>query len=129
MIGKKKKQYLVIGTINTIFGYLIGVGSYKLLENEVDIIWVGVISNIISITFSFITYKLFVFRTKGNWINEYIKSYIVYGASGIISIYFLWIFVEKLYISIWVSQALLIAVVVIFSYLGHKHFTFKRKNI
>jgi putative flippase GtrA len=129
MIAEEKKQYLVVGTINTIFGYLTGVGSYKLLGNIVDIIWVGLISNIFSITFSFLTYKLFVFKTKGSWVNEYIKSYIVYGASGIISIYLLWVFVEKLHITIWVSQALLIAVVVIFSYFGHKFFTFKRKNL
>ena len=63
--SNKKINYLLIGGVNTLFGYMIGVGLYELLVNSVGIVWIGVAANVLSIIFSFITYKLFVFRTNG----------------------------------------------------------------
>jgi len=118
----------MVGSVNTLAGYLIGVGLYKAMDSNLDIIWIGVISNILSITVSFLTYKTLVFRTKGMWLLEYMKSYIVYGGIALIGIFFLWFFVEKMKISIWIAQGLVIGVTVIFSYIGHSQFTFHRRE-
>ena len=129
MLNQKNIRYLLVGGINTIVGYSIGIAIYKALASNLGIIWVGILSNIISITVSFLTYKIFVFRTKGMWVLEYVKSYLIYGGTAVISIFFLWFFVEKMNISIWLSQALVIVVTVIISYLGHSRFTFSRRDI
>lgn len=110
-------------------GYAIGVGLYKALESNLSIIWIGIISNILSITVSFLSYKTLVFKTKGMWLTEYMKSYIVYGGIALIGIFFLWLFVDKMKISIWFAQALVIVLTVIFSYLGHSRLTFRRRGI
>lgn len=129
MRNQKKIRYLLVGCVNTIIGYSIGIVLYKALGSNLGIIWVGILSNMISITVSFLTYKIFVFRTKGMWVLEYAKSYLIYSGIAVISIFFLWLFVEKMNISIWLSQALVIGVTVIISYLGHSRFTFSRKDI
>lgn len=129
MLNQKNIRYLLVGGINTIVGYSIGIAIYKALASNLGIIWVGILSNIISITVSFLTYKIFVFRTQGMWVLEYVKSYLIYGGTAVISIFFLWFFVEKMNISIWLSQALVIVVTVIISYLGHSRFTFSRRDI
>jgi putative flippase GtrA len=129
MLNQKKVRYLLVGGLNTLLGYTIGVGIYKAFDNNLDIVWIGLISNILSITVSFLSYKILVFRTKGMWLAEYMKSYIVYGGIALIGIFFLWLFVDKMNISIWLAQALVIGLTVIVSYLGHSRFTFRRQGI
>jgi putative flippase GtrA len=124
--NSQKIRYLVVGGINTIFGYVIGVAIYKALINQLNIISIGIISNVLCITLSFCTYKIFVFRTKGNWFSEYLKAYIVYGGMAIVGVILLWLFVDIGGLNIWVSQALIILSTVIFSYIGHARFTFKQ---
>jgi len=129
LLSREKIRYLLVGGFNTLVGYFIGIAIYKALGSNLGIIWVGIISNIFSITVSFLSYKTLVFKTKGMWLTEYMKSYMIYGGIVVISILFLWLFVEKMNISIWLSQALVIGVTVTISYLGHSRFTFRRKDI
>lgn len=127
MFDKEKVNYLLVGGFNTIVGYTIGVSLYKILSNNLSIISIGVISNIFSITISFLSYKIFVFRTKGMWLSEYSKAYIIYSGTSLVGIFLLWFFVDKMKISIWVSQALIIMCTVIISYIGHSRFTFRHR--
>ena len=129
MLNQKKVRYLLVGGLNTLIGYTIGVGIYQAFDNNLGIVWIGLISNILSITVSFLSYKILVFRTKGMWLAEYMKSYIIYGGIALIGIFFLWLFVDKMKISIWLAQALVIGLTVIISYLGHSRFTFRRQGI
>lgn len=129
MLNQKKIRYLLVGGLNTIIGYTIGVGLYKALGDTLSIVWIGIISNILSITVSFLSYKILVFRTKGMWLSEYIKSFIVYGGIALIGIFFLWLFVDNMKISIWFAQALVIGVTVIISYISHSRFTFRRRDL
>ena len=129
VLSREKIRYLLAGGFNTLVGYSIGVGLYKALESNLSIVWIGVISNIVSITASFLSYKTLVFKTKGMWLAEYMKSYIVYGGIAIIGIFFLWVFVDKMKMSIWLAQALVLGLTVIFSYLGNSRFTFRRQGI
>jgi putative flippase GtrA len=126
--NQKKLRYLMVGIVNTVIGYFIGVGIYKALGENLGIFWIGIISNIFSITISFLSYKILVFRTKGMWLVEYMRAYAVYGGSALIGIIFLWLFVDKLKLSIWLAQALVITVTVIISYLGHSRFTFRHRE-
>ena len=75
IIDEKKKRYLIIGLTNTIFGYFIGILNYILFYKIIGIFFLSVLNNIVSITFSFLTYKYFVFKTNNNYIlKEYFKS-------------------------------------------------------
>lgn len=127
-LSREKIRYLMAGGFNTVVGYFIGVGLYKVLGSNLSIVWIGVISNILSITVSFLSYKTLVFKTRGMWLTEYIKSFIVYGGIAVIGIFCLWVFVDKMKISIWLAQALVMGMTVIISYLGHSRFTFRRRG-
>lgn len=91
----------------------------------VNIFFISVLSNLIAITFSFLVYKAFVFRTQGNWLKEYLKCFIVYGGSALFGIFMIWLLVDGFSINIWVAQFLTIAITVAGSYFGHRNFTFK----
>lgn len=127
VIDAQKLRYLAVGGINTVVGYCIGVAVYQLLAASLHIFIIGVVANIIAITLSFLTYKTLVFRTIGHWLEEYLKAYVVYGGVAVFGILLLWLFVDKMGLSIWLAQGLVTVLTVSVSYIGHARFTFRAK--
>ena len=78
-LERRPLRYLLAGGWNTVFGYATSVGLYALLADMLHITLIAGIASIVSITMSFLTYKIFVFKTSGNWLIEYGRSYLVYG--------------------------------------------------
>lgn len=122
----RELRYLLVGGFNTLVGYSLGVGLYLALSPILHILVIGVIGNILAITVSFTTYKCFVFRTSGHWLLEYLRSYVVYGGSAVIGIFLLWLLVDGLKLPIWYAQGITILLTIIFSYVGHAGYTFRR---
>ena len=126
LLNEIPKKFMIVGIINTIFGYLIGLLNYFIFYSKIGIIGVGFLNNIVAITFSFTLLKFFVFKTTNiNWFLEYIRSYVVYGIQGLAGILILWVCVSFFNINIFFSQAISILTTVLLSYFGHKKFTFK----
>ena len=124
-LGSSKCKYLAAGAWNTLFGYFLGVILYLLLNPYAHLVVIAIISNIIAITMSFLTYKLAVFRTSGNWLLEYLRCYMVYGFNAVLGIFFLWLIVNVMGLNIWFAQGISIVITVIISYYLHKRFTFR----
>ena len=121
---QEKINYLLVGGWNTVFGYLAFVALYLLLAKQIHYLILLVLANILSITNAYLGYKIFVFKTKGNYVREYLRFYLVYGATLLLNLLFLPICVNFLGISPVLAQGGFIFVNVIFSYLGHKYFSF-----
>ncbi len=124
----QKVRYLLAGGWNTLFGYVISVALYYTLSNRLHVVEIAVLGNIIAITMAYLTYKLFVFQTKGNWLREYFRSYIVYGGIALLGIVMLWAMVDGGGIPFWLAQGLVLAAVVVISYVSHSRFTFRKKE-
>ena len=118
-------RYFFAGLWNTVFGYIVGLLLYHYYGTKIGVFFVGILANIFAITMSFLTYKLFVFRTIGNWWKEYLKAYFVYGTSAFLGILLLTFFVDILKFEFWIAQGVVIVLGVLISYFGHKLFTFK----
>jgi len=131
-------RYIVVGGFNTVFGYGIfalltwlfrGLGSYNYM-------YAAVLANVIAISVAFLGYKWFVFRTRGNYLIEWIRCFGVYGSSALIGLAGLPILVPILRHVLhrpekapYIAGALLMIVTVLFSFFGHKNFSFKQKQI
>ena len=122
---REKILYLLVGGWNTIFGYGTFVALYYLLHHYIHYLFILIVTNIITITNAYIGYKIVVFRTKGNYLREYLRYYLVYGVSFIINLILLPIAVELLQLSPVIAQAIIMMLTIIISFLGHKHFSFK----
>ena len=57
------RKYVLIGSINSVSGYIIGVLIFNFFYSLLGVVLVSILSNFISILFSFINYKFF-FLTK-----------------------------------------------------------------
>lgn len=124
-IESRRIRYLIAGAWNTGFGYAAGLLLYYVLHDNHSIVFIGVLTNIAAITMAFLTHKLFVFRTKGNWLAEYLRSYLVYGVSAISGIAALWLLVEQFLVPFWLAQFLVILATVGITYIGHSRVTFR----
>jgi len=127
-LDNDKIRYLIAGAWNTIFGYVSGLSIYYAVGDHVHVVFVALIANVLAITMAFLTYKIFVFRSKGNWLVEYFRAYVVYGATAVLGIGLLWILVDGANVPFWLAQGLAIFITVVVSYIGHSRFTFRRQE-
>ena len=122
---EQKIRYLIIGGWNTVFGYGVFAVLYFYLSDLIHYLAILSISYILSITNAYIGYKLFVFRTKGNILREYLRFYIVYGASFLFNLAALPLLVEVLNLNMYAAQAIVTIITILGSYVLHKNFSFK----
>jgi putative flippase GtrA len=83
-------RYLCVGVVNTLFGYLCFAIILTLLNVVMParllyltVVLASVLSVPPNITFSYLGYKFFVFRTKGNYLSEWLRCFAVYGTGMI----------------------------------------------
>lgn len=132
-------RYLVVGVVNTLFGYSTYAGLTLVLTPHVRYAYIvaSVLSGLVNITFSFLTYKWFIFKTRGNYLREWARCVLVY--SGTIAVSTALLPVVVLGLRHWTpaqasapywAGALLMGVTVVGGFLGHKNFSFApRKTI
>ena len=137
---KEATAFLIAGVWNTIFGYGVYAFFVWLLTGVLPaaFMFASIISTVFSITNSFFIYKFFVFKTKGNYLKEYIRCWAVYGAAGLINLALLpvavWVFnvllpQQYLHMSPYIAGLALLFITVIFSFFGHRNITFCKKDI
>lgn len=126
---EKKLRFLIAGGVNT----LVGLSVYPLLYLWLEPLGLGyiqilLIAQVICITFSFISNKYFVFKTKGNIRKEYVKFFLFYGFYLALNLLCLPFLVEKVGITPIISQTLFSVAIIISSYFWHNFFTFKQEK-
>ena len=124
LIGDKTK-YILAGCWNTLFGFGVGVGLYKLMSPNVNTVLIGVFTNFIAIAMSFFVYKKYVFRSEGDWLFEYCRCNLTYGGTAVLGVFNFWFFIEILHFNVWTAQILLMVLNAIITFVLHKNFTFK----
>lgn len=146
--GGQIVRYLCVGVFNTVFGYSVfAVFNFLLHRAGVPIsyIFASALSNFISITVAYLAYKFFVFRTRGNYLHEWLRAMAVYWSGFLPSLLLLptlvrllnWVLplhlaaFHHLYarrdIAPYIANAVLMAFGVVYSFLGHKNVTFRQK--
>ena len=125
MLENQKFRYLLVGGVNTVFGYLVTVFFYYSLSKVVHTLAILALAHIFAISFSFFTNKVYVFKSKGKSASEYWRYFFVYGNAAIIAILFTWFLTDYTNIPFWIVQALVLTATVIVTYFSHKKYTFK----
>ena len=127
-------RYLVVGMWNTFFGYSLYALFTALLTSRVRFgyMYAAVFSNLIAITVAYFGYKIFVFKTHGNYLVEWLRCLLVYGSGMLPGLVLLPLLVEGLHYGFhlersgpYVAGALITGLTVIYSFFGHKHFSFR----
>jgi putative flippase GtrA len=127
-------RYLLVGSCNTLFGY----GSFAFFTAILgpviphSYIAASVISSLLNISVSYLGYKWFVFKTKGNYLREWIRCIGVYSGGILVGVLTLPVLVVVIRRNTrfnaeapYIAGALLTAFMVVYSFLGHKKFSFR----
>jgi putative flippase GtrA len=117
--------YLAVGGWNTLFGYLNFVVLYYFLRVSLPVMVILVISYAISIANAYVCYRYIVFRSRDGVLREVPRFTSVYLVALAANLVILPLALRWLPLSAYVVQALFTIAVVLISYLGHKHFSFR----
>ena len=118
-------RYLVAGGTNTALSYGVFALSYHLLAPYVHYMIVVVCCTVINITVAYLNYKFVVFRTRGNYVREYLRFYGVYAVPIGLGFLLFPLGVEVLRANAYAIQAVITVITVVLSYYGHKHVSFR----
>ena len=119
-------RFLIIGCVNAGISYLIFVIAILALGSEHYQLCTALQWGISSVI-SYLNQKFFVFRTKGNYINEYLKCCSTWAVSYVLNVIILEIFVRFVFENVFLSQLISIAIVSVATYLLFKLFAFREK--
>ncbi len=130
-------RYLFVGGFNTAFALALYFFFVHLFARMLPrhLAWAADLAHVtstpIGITVAFFCYKHFVFRTKGNYLKEWLRCFAVYSVSFPVGLVILplatailshWTHTYAPYIAGLVNSA----VIATYSYFGHKKFSFKK---
>ena len=121
--------YLVVGGWNTLFGVGLYALAYFLLKDRVNYFTLLICCNLIAITNAFVCYKLFVFKTKGNWPREYLRFCGVYGVAMLLGMGLVAALVQLLHLHPVLANIAVTGLTIIISFIGHKHVSFAPRSI
>jgi putative flippase GtrA len=129
-------RYLAVGAWNTLFGYSLYAALTALLTPLIPYSYMvaSLLANVVSITVAFLGYKWFVFKTKGNYLREWARCVAVYSGAIAIGLMLLPILVGAVrhYTRYqrqapYIAGAMLTGVSVVFSFVGHRKFSFRTR--
>ncbi len=133
-------RFLLVGGFNTAFSlvlYSLCVHGYSLLlpthGKPLIADLASITSKPIAITVAFLGYKHFVFRTKGNYVKEWLRCFAVYGVSTPVELIILPVATKLFLLSAfthlyapYLAGFVNAVVIATYSYFAHKKFSFKR---
>ena len=122
-------RFAIIGVVNTIFGYFLGVLFYLWLIDSLDAFLISTFSGIVSIGFSVMLQRKFVFRSNGLLRDELFRGYIVYGGLVLFAALIFKFLIDIVGVNIFMAQAIILAQSWIFSYFLLKKFAFSNRFI
>ncbi len=149
-------RYLCVGVWNTVFGFGMYALFVGLLGHLLPSRWLplnallaSVLSTPLNITMAFFGYKFVVFRTRGNYVAEWLRCFAVYGTSMIPGLLVLSALtrlfqttlgnhlalvhqlpapIQGKNLAAYLAGALLMAFTTVFSFVGHKTFSFRARK-
>lgn len=133
---KQIGRYLIVGVWNTAFGYGVYAGLTAWLDRYVPASYLAasLLASLINITVSFLGYKWFVFKTRGHYWQEWTRCVLVYSGGIVIGLILLppmvWLVThvtDDARSAPYIAGGLLLGLQVIWSFLGHKTFSFRHE--
>ena len=135
----------MVGAWNTVFSYVLFIGLLALLGSTLQAlskstfpamavvgrnyyVLIQWVARVLAVPPNTLTMRHFVFRSGGNWRHQIVRAYFVYLPAQVLSSVVLLLAVRVAHLTPQVGQIVAVTVVIIFTYLGHKYFTFREKH-
>lgn len=126
-------RYLLVGGFNTGFGYgLFALLNWLFTGVSFGYMYASLFASLIAIAVAFLGYKWFVFRTRGNYLMEWLRCIGVYGTTALLGLLGLPILVPILRARLghperasYLAGAIMTLFTVIVSFFAHRNISFR----
>lgn len=129
----EKLRFLIVGVWNTAFGLVVLWVLERLMPHDSASVAqkqaILVANWLIAVTHNFFTFKLLVFRTRGDWLREYRRMYVTYAGTFVVQSVLIQSISARFGLSLFWANVPSIVVVTILSYVGHRYFTFRGRHL
>ena len=126
LLAEPRVRFLLVGAVNTVVGYAFYALYYSLWGQTIGPLGSLFAAHLTVSTGAFVLYRRFVFRVSGHLLRDYLRFQSVYVLSFAANAVLLWVTVTVLGWNPYLAQALVLVVVTVSSYLGHRFFSFRR---
>lgn len=130
ILNKETISYVIFGILTTIINLI----SYYFFSNIISINYLisNIISWIISVSFAYVTNKLYVFNSKDKNKDVVIKEFIKFVncrlTSGVIEMILLFLLVDVIKVNDIISKFVIGVIVVVLNFIFSKIFVFQKVN-
>jgi len=127
-------RYFLVGIWNTVFGYTTYAALTLLLTPHLPYAYIlaTVLASLLNITVAFLGYKWFIFKTKGNYLREWMRCVLVYSGAIMMGILLLPVLVYAVRHATrfdaaapYIAGAVLTGLNLVAGFVGHKTFSFQ----
>ncbi|HEY5548685.1 MAG TPA: GtrA family protein [Coriobacteriia bacterium] len=123
-IHGEKLRFLIVGVWNTVFSVVLFNALILVAGREHYLVLFWAVW-VVAVVQSTATMKYFAFRSRGDFWRQAGRAYLVYLPAQGLSTLLLWLAVAVVHLSPEFAQLITIFMTTIFSYVGHKYFTFR----
>ena len=134
LLKKYREQiaYLFFGGLTTLISWGLYTTLYYFVYDKTNNLLCNVISEVVAITFAYVTNKLFVFRSKTSnfksFIKEFLKFYALRILSTLVNFGAMYLLVDVLSFEAWVCKIGVNIIIIVLNYLFSKLFIFNKGN-
>jgi len=125
VIRDQRVAFLAIGAVNTVVGFLCFAGFLVVLGQQRYLVAL-VCAHVVSVLVAFVLYRLVVFRVRGHLLADLWRFETVYLSALAVNFVLLPALVEIAHLPVLLAQALIVLVTSVMSWVGHKHYSFRR---
>jgi putative flippase GtrA len=128
LLANQKVRFLLVGGFNTVFGYAMFAGFYRLLFADLPLGYLLslALSYAIAVTVAFFLYRRFVFPVVGRLCRDFLAFLGVNAVAILVNFALLPVLVEILGVYPLVAQAVVVVCTTLISYFGHRSISFRR---
>jgi putative flippase GtrA len=125
VVRDQRVAFLSVGAINTGVGFLCFAGFLALLGQQRYMATL-VCAHVVSVLIAFVLYRFVVFRVRGHVLTDLWRFETVYLTALGVNFVLLPLLVEFAHLPVLLAQALIMVVTSLMSWMGHKHYSFRR---
>ena len=127
MVHDQRVAFLIVGGINTVVGFACFAG-FLLILGKAHYLVALVCAHVVAVLIAFVLYRFAVFKVRGHVLADLWRFETVYLSALAVNLVVLPVLVELAHLPILLAQALIVLVTSLMSWVGHKHFSFRRSG-
>jgi putative flippase GtrA len=120
--------FTLVGAINTLVGFLLFVVWISILGDHLYYVAVALAYSI-SVVIAFVLHRTLVFRVRGRVMRDFVGFVFVNSGGLVLNLIGMALAVGVLRFAPVPSQAVVLGLVAVASYFGHRHISFQRKPV